>query len=52
MTAPALPSATVVLRRGPEVLLVQRSSALRNYAGMWVFPGGRIDAGDTAEKHA
>ncbi len=46
MTAPALPSATVVLRRGPEVLLVQRSSALRNYAGMWVFPGGRVDAVD------
>jgi 8-oxo-dGTP pyrophosphatase MutT (NUDIX family) len=47
---PAHPSATVVLLRegvsGPEVLLVQRNKALRHMGGMWVFPGGRIEAAD------
>lgn len=48
--APLQPSATVILMRdtptGPEVLLVQRSSAVRHMGGMWVFPGGRIDPDD------
>lgn len=47
---PALPSATVVLVRdgvaGPEVLLVQRSRAVRHMGGMWVFPGGKVDETD------
>lgn len=48
--ATAHPSATVVLLRdaaaGPEVLLVQRNTALRHMGGEWVFPGGRVDAAD------
>jgi len=48
--APIYPAATVILMRdtdhGPEVLLVQRSSAVKHMGGMWVFPGGRVDPGD------
>ncbi|HSS12157.1 MAG TPA: NUDIX domain-containing protein [Acidimicrobiales bacterium] len=46
-----IPAATVVLLRdqpgGLEVLLLRRNSALA-FGGMWVFPGGRVDAGDAA----
>ncbi len=46
----AIPAATVVLVRdgddGLETLLVRRNSKLEFAGGMWVFPGGRIDAGD------
>ena len=45
-----IPAATVVLVRdganGVEVLMVRRSDQLRNFKGMWVFPGGRIDPPD------
>jgi 8-oxo-dGTP pyrophosphatase MutT (NUDIX family) len=47
--APAIPAATIVFLRdgeGLEVLLVKRSSDLAFAGGMWVFPGGRVDAGD------
>jgi 8-oxo-dGTP pyrophosphatase MutT (NUDIX family) len=48
-TAEAIPAATVVLLRdrlgGLEVLLLRRNSALA-FGGMWVFPGGRVDAAD------
>ena len=48
--APVHPAATVVLVRegdeGLEVLLVQRNKALTHMGGMWVFPGGRVDAAD------
>ncbi len=47
---PVYPAATVVLVRdasdGPEVLLVQRSKAVKHMGGMWVFPGGRVDEED------
>lgn len=33
--------------RGPEVLLVERASTLRNHAGQVAFPGGRLDPGDS-----
>lgn len=50
---PVVPAATVVLARdgeqGLEVLLVQRSSAVKHMGGMWVFPGGKVDADDYAE---
>ncbi len=46
----AVPAATVaVLRDGPdgvEVLMLQRDRSLSFAGGMWVFPGGRIDAED------
>ncbi|MBN7798466.1 NUDIX hydrolase [Parahaliea mediterranea] len=48
--APVHPAATVILMReaatGPEVLLVQRSRAVRHMGGEWVFPGGRVDPED------
>jgi 8-oxo-dGTP pyrophosphatase MutT (NUDIX family) len=52
-TAPARPSATVVLFREPkpgaaEILLVQRSGRLDFHGGAWVFPGGRVDAAEEA----
>ena len=53
--APAHPSATVVIVRSSvsaspdiEVLMVQRSQQLKHMAGMWVFPGGRVEPCDQA----
>lgn len=44
-------AATVVLlregRRGPEVLMLRRPDR-GNFAGAWVFPGGKIDPADIA----
>jgi len=44
------PSAVLVLfgdgPRGPDLLFIQRSEALRLHAGQPAFPGGAIDAGD------
>lgn len=53
-------AATVILLRGGaealEVLLVQRTHAARFMAGVWVFPGGAVDAaegeGDAAHRLA
>jgi 8-oxo-dGTP pyrophosphatase MutT (NUDIX family) len=45
---PAIPAATVVLLRDVgevEVLMLHKSSQIA-FGGMWVFPGGRIDAAD------
>ena len=53
--APGLPetpraAATVVLLRdstaGPEVLLLRRNAKASNMAGVYVFPGGKLDADD------
>lgn len=45
-----IPAATVVLLRdgaeGIEALVLLRNSKLAFAGGMWVFPGGRVDAGD------
>ena len=30
-----------------SLVLTQRSSKLRNHAGQWAFPGGRVDPGET-----
>lgn len=44
-----IPSATVVLMRdgdeGVEVLMLRKNSKI-TFGGMWVFPGGKIDAED------
>jgi 8-oxo-dGTP pyrophosphatase MutT (NUDIX family) len=32
------------------ILLTRRSSRLRHHAGQWALPGGRIDAGESAEE--
>lgn len=49
---PAVPAATAVLLRegasGIETLLLRRPMAMRFAPGMWVFPGGRLDDGETA----
>ena len=48
---PPVPAATVVLlRESPavEVLMLRKNSRIA-FGGMWVFPGGRIDAEDGAE---
>lgn len=46
---PAVPAATVILLRdspaGLETLMLHRSSAVA-FGGMWVFPGGKVDAAD------
>ncbi len=51
-TPEAIPAATVVLLRdgagGLETLMLHRDSQVA-FGGMWVFPGGRIDAGDIAD---
>jgi 8-oxo-dGTP pyrophosphatase MutT (NUDIX family) len=52
---PARPAATVVVARpapdsvgGLEVLLLERST-VGAFAGMWVFPGGRVDDADAGD---
>jgi 8-oxo-dGTP pyrophosphatase MutT (NUDIX family) len=46
------PAATVVLMRdgaaGPEALLLRRQRSSGFVPGAWVFPGGRVDAADSA----
>jgi 8-oxo-dGTP pyrophosphatase MutT (NUDIX family) len=48
--APARQAATVILLRGEaetlEVLLVKRTPHARFMGGVWVFPGGAVDAGE------
>jgi 8-oxo-dGTP pyrophosphatase MutT (NUDIX family) len=34
------------------LVLTRRSSKLRNHAGQWAFPGGRLDSGETPEQAA
>ena len=34
------------------LLLTKRSRGLRSHAGQWALPGGRLDAGETAERAA
>ncbi len=36
----------------PAMLLTRRAQSLRSHAGQWALPGGRIDAGETAEQAA
>lgn len=52
MTAPTRPIAAViaVVLRGPEVLLVRRINPPD--AGLWGFPGGKIDPGETLAEAA
>ena len=51
--AEAKPSATIIVAResqvGIEVLLLQRNPELAHMPGAWVFPGGKVDAGDEGE---
>jgi 8-oxo-dGTP pyrophosphatase MutT (NUDIX family) len=49
----AIPAATVIVLRdrggGVETLLLRRNSRLGFAAGMWVFPGGRVDPADMGD---
>ena len=49
---PAMPAATVVVLRdgadGPETLMLRKNSKIA-FGGMWVFPGGKVDAEDWNE---
>jgi len=53
--APVRQAATVILLRdgvdGLEVLLVKRNEQARFMGGVWVFPGGAVDAGDGPDPH-
>jgi 8-oxo-dGTP pyrophosphatase MutT (NUDIX family) len=43
------PAATVILLRHPyEVLMVRRNAELAFMGGFWVFPGGKVDDGETS----
>jgi len=39
-------------RTDPALLLTRRAARLRNHAGQWAMPGGRIDDGETPEQAA
>ena len=39
-------------RGSPTVLLTRRSGKLRAHSGQWALPGGRLDAGESAEDAA
>ena len=51
--SPALPAAsTIVVRQthdGLETLLLKRSDELKHMPGLWVFPGGKIEALDEGD---
>ena len=51
--SPALPAASVILVRrahdGLETLLLKRSDELKHMPGLWVFPGGKVEAFDEGE---
>lgn len=38
--------------QGAAFVLTRRTSKLRNHAGQWALPGGRLDAGETAVQAA
>ena len=48
VTKPAAVLVPIVLRAEPMVLLTQRHADLSKHAGQIAFPGGRLDAGETA----
>ena len=55
-TTPARQAATVIVLRGEdthlEVLLVKRTPKARFMGGVWVFPGGAVEAGDGEDDEA
>src|SRR3954466_371940 len=58
MIAEARPAASLILlrrggkhaERGIQVLLVRRTHEARFMPGVWVFPGGRVDADDAGDE--
>lgn len=47
---PEIDAVSIVLRRGDAVLLVRRASG--SSIGLYAFPGGRVEAGETCEAAA
>lgn len=50
MTGTVVPAVSVALVRGDRILLVRRGRAPS--LGLYAFPGGRVEAGETAEQAA
>ncbi|MEP7297275.1 MAG: CoA pyrophosphatase [Burkholderiales bacterium] len=50
--AAAVAVAVVEEAFGPALILTRRSLQLRDHAGQWALPGGRIDTGETPEQAA
>lgn len=50
MTGTIVPAVSVALVRGDRILLVRRGRAPS--LGLYAFPGGRVEAGETAEQAA
>ena len=53
--APRLAASVVLIRRGLqslEVLLALKSAKLRDAAGLWVFPGGKVEGGESLQTAA
>jgi A/G-specific adenine glycosylase len=44
--------AAVVIRRGPDVLLVQRPASAKRWANLWEFPHGPLGGGESHEAAA
>ncbi|MBS0550214.1 MAG: NUDIX domain-containing protein [Proteobacteria bacterium] len=38
------------LRAGPEILLARRAAHRKAYGGLWSFPGGHMEAGETPDQ--
>jgi 8-oxo-dGTP pyrophosphatase MutT (NUDIX family) len=54
-TKPRLAASIIVLRgggEGLELLLVRRTPEARFMGGVWVFPGGAVDEGETEQRAA
>jgi 8-oxo-dGTP pyrophosphatase MutT (NUDIX family) len=51
--SPIIAAATIVMLRngpnGPEVLMLQRLESLNAFGGLWVFPGGKVEAADRVQ---
>ncbi|UYN97043.1 MAG: NUDIX domain-containing protein [Enhydrobacter sp.] len=41
-----------VLVRGRELLMAKRSPKRRTYPGLWSFPGGHVEGGETLGRHS
>jgi 8-oxo-dGTP pyrophosphatase MutT (NUDIX family) len=52
LTAASVAVCVVYQRDEPALLITRRAAGLRSHAGQWALPGGRRDAGESAEDAA